>query len=177
MVGGFPGQRKYDPHSNIYNPGWRDHPNLSYGARPLNFQIFQNRQSGAPQQTNSTSGTYLKDMFKAFMSYTQQFKQETRSSIQNLENQVNQIASSISILEFQGRLPSQPVVNPTHNVSAITLRNGKKLRDPNKGSKEAYVQNQEEMEKEVIPPQPEVDHSEEAKEDMPNALVTKTSLP
>ncbi|PIN20442.1 hypothetical protein CDL12_06873 [Handroanthus impetiginosus] len=29
-VGGFPGppQRKYDPYSNTYNPGWRDHPNL-----------------------------------------------------------------------------------------------------------------------------------------------------
>ena len=23
-------QRKYDPFSNIYNPRWRDHPNLSY---------------------------------------------------------------------------------------------------------------------------------------------------
>jgi hypothetical protein len=32
-VGGFPGQpqRKYDPYSSTYNPGWRDHPNLSYG--------------------------------------------------------------------------------------------------------------------------------------------------
>ena len=24
-------QRKYDPFSNTYNPGWRDHPNFSYG--------------------------------------------------------------------------------------------------------------------------------------------------
>jgi len=24
-------QRKYDPFSNTYNPGWRDHPNLCYG--------------------------------------------------------------------------------------------------------------------------------------------------
>ncbi|PIN21706.1 DNA-directed DNA polymerase [Handroanthus impetiginosus] len=32
-VGGFPGppQRKYDPYSNTYNPGWRDQPNFSYG--------------------------------------------------------------------------------------------------------------------------------------------------
>ena len=32
-VGGFPGppQRKYDPYSSTYNPGWRDHPNFSYG--------------------------------------------------------------------------------------------------------------------------------------------------
>ncbi|KAL0446239.1 UNVERIFIED_CONTAM: hypothetical protein Slati_1751800 [Sesamum latifolium] len=30
-IGGFSGQqRRYDPFSNTYNPGWRDHPNLSY---------------------------------------------------------------------------------------------------------------------------------------------------
>ena len=32
-MGGFLGQqqRKYDPFSNSYNPGWKDHPNFSYG--------------------------------------------------------------------------------------------------------------------------------------------------
>ena len=31
-TGGFPGQlqRKYNPYLSTYNPGWRDHPNLSY---------------------------------------------------------------------------------------------------------------------------------------------------
>ncbi len=35
-VGGFPGppQRRHDPFSNTYNPGWKDHPNLNYGANP-----------------------------------------------------------------------------------------------------------------------------------------------
>ena len=27
-------QHKYDPLSNTYNPGWRDHPNLCYGNPP-----------------------------------------------------------------------------------------------------------------------------------------------
>ena len=37
-AGGFPGQpqRKYDPYSSMYNPGWRDHPNLSYGNPKVN---------------------------------------------------------------------------------------------------------------------------------------------
>ncbi|XP_071924728.1 uncharacterized protein [Coffea arabica] len=39
MAGHVPALRKqYDPYSNTYNPGWRDHPNLSYGG---------NRQSKA----------------------------------------------------------------------------------------------------------------------------------
>jgi hypothetical protein len=34
--GAFNGQpqHKYDPFSSMYNPGWRDHPNLSYGNPP-----------------------------------------------------------------------------------------------------------------------------------------------
>jgi len=34
--GGFNGQsqHKYDPFSNTYNLGWRDHPNLCYGNPP-----------------------------------------------------------------------------------------------------------------------------------------------
>ncbi|XP_073153094.1 uncharacterized protein [Henckelia pumila] len=37
-AGGFAGppQQKYDPYSNTYNPGWRDHPNLRYGNPSAN---------------------------------------------------------------------------------------------------------------------------------------------
>jgi len=28
-------QHMYDPFSNTYNPGWRDHLNLSYGNQPV----------------------------------------------------------------------------------------------------------------------------------------------
>jgi hypothetical protein len=46
-AGGFPGkpQRKYDPYSSTYNPGWRDHPNLSYGNPQVNQFVTQNRPS------------------------------------------------------------------------------------------------------------------------------------
>ena len=29
-----PQQQQYNPYSNTYNPGWRDHPNLRYGPGP-----------------------------------------------------------------------------------------------------------------------------------------------
>ena len=33
IYGVFPGkpQQQYNPYSNTYNPGWRDHPNLRWG--------------------------------------------------------------------------------------------------------------------------------------------------
>ena len=56
------------------------------------------------------------------------FQQETRSSINNLEKQMRQVASSVEKLKAQinGKLPSQ-ALNPKENVSVITLRSGKEL--------------------------------------------------
>ncbi|XP_062176246.1 uncharacterized protein LOC133881340 [Alnus glutinosa] len=85
-----------------YNPGWRDHPNLSY----------------------ENSGMSLDDIVKSLATNTLQFQQETKASIQSLENQMGQMATAISKLEAQNsrKLPSQTVINPRENVSSIVLR-------------------------------------------------------
>ncbi|XP_010247672.1 PREDICTED: uncharacterized protein LOC104590649 [Nelumbo nucifera] len=113
-VGGFP-QRRYNPYSNMYNPRWRDHPNLSYGVKPFDFQPRQ----PAPQHAPQRPGMSLDEIVKALAANTQQFQPETRTSIQNLENQVSQLATAMSRLESQGsgKLPSQTIVNPKQNAS------------------------------------------------------------
>ena len=60
---------------------------------------------------------------------TLQFQQETRSSIQNLEKQISQLATTMGKLEAQssGKLPSQTVINLRENVSAISLRSEKEV--------------------------------------------------
>ncbi|KAE8705810.1 tRNA dimethylallyltransferase 2 [Hibiscus syriacus] len=96
-VGRFPDppQMKYDPYSNIYNPGWRDHPNLNYGPRSSQFQRFP------PEQSSSKPGMSLEEIVKSLPTNTQQFQQETRTSMQNLENQ----NESIGILRESVRIP------------------------------------------------------------------------
>ncbi|XP_073129708.1 uncharacterized protein [Henckelia pumila] len=110
-AGGFPGppQQKYDPYSNTYNPGWRDHPNLRFG-NPPEIKLIGRRT--------------LHHSVLRFL------RQDTKTSIQNLNTQMGQLAAAISKLEAQNssRLPSQTVVNPKENVSAITLRSGKELQ-------------------------------------------------
>ncbi|KAL0409718.1 UNVERIFIED_CONTAM: hypothetical protein Sradi_1906200 [Sesamum radiatum] len=103
-VGGFsgPSQRGYTPFSNTYNPGWRDHPNLRYGDQPQNFQRPPYEQPAPPPQANTNPDMPLEDIVKTLALSTQQFQQETRASIQNLESQMSQLASSVSRLESQG---------------------------------------------------------------------------
>ncbi|XP_027151784.1 uncharacterized protein LOC113751831 [Coffea eugenioides] len=144
MAGNMPmPRRQYDPYSNSYNPGWRDHPNMSYGGNKQQ-KFIPNRQQGFQQQyqtrnqPSSASGMSLEDMVKTIASNTMKFQQDTEASsqemkahMQNLENQMSQLASIVNLLDSQGKgkLPSQPEVNPK-NVSAMTLRSGKEIEGP-----------------------------------------------
>ncbi|XP_031127650.1 uncharacterized protein LOC116029749 [Ipomoea triloba] len=183
-IGGFPGQpqRNYDPYSNTYNLGWRDHPNFSYKPRPQ-FPQFQPRQPIQQQPTSShqpssNSSMSLEDIVKSlaintqqFQQQTQQFQQQTRTSIQHLESQISQLASTVSRLESQGKLPSQTIVNPKQNVSAITLRSGKELEEHTQVRK--TPNRDEETEKEVHQPQ----NDQKPIKEHPKSLVIPPPFP
>ncbi|KAL0333026.1 UNVERIFIED_CONTAM: hypothetical protein Scaly_2204100 [Sesamum calycinum] len=79
-IGEFFGQqhRRYDPFSNTYNPGWKDHPNLSYSAQNQNFQRSQYRSHVPSPPSNPEQGTSLEDMITALISNTQQIQQNTQ---------------------------------------------------------------------------------------------------
>ncbi|KAH9784028.1 hypothetical protein KPL71_009511 [Citrus sinensis] len=153
-VGGFPGmpQRRYDPYAQTYNPGWKDHPNFSYGVRPSGFPQQYPLRQPAPPQSTSKSCISLEEIVKSLATNTQQFQQATTASIQNLENQMSQLATTVSRLESQvlGRLPSQSEVNPKQNVSAVILRSGKELQEP---SKKVTEHVEDELEKNELMPQ------------------------
>ena len=78
----------------------------------------------------------LKDIVKSlatnslqFQQETKQFQQEARANIESLDNQMGEMTTAISQLEAQnsGKLPSQTIVNPRENASAIVLRSGKEV--------------------------------------------------
>ncbi|XP_071939051.1 uncharacterized protein [Coffea arabica] len=144
MAGGvLAPRRQYDPYSNTYNPGWRDHSNFSYGNRPQNSLSnrppgFQQPWQPKPQPSSSNAGSSLEDIVKSLamitaqiQQETRQFQQETRSGMKDMDARINQLATAINRLEFHvyGKLSSQPEVNP-RNVSAMTLRSGKELEWP-----------------------------------------------
>ncbi|XP_027181678.1 uncharacterized protein LOC113780069 [Coffea eugenioides] len=161
MAGGVPApRRQYDPYSNTYNTGWRDHPNFSYGNRPQNSLSnrppgFQQPWQPKPQLSSSNTGSSLEDIVKSLATTTsqiqqetRQFQQETRSGMKDMDARINQLATAINRLEshVHGKLPSQPEINP-RNVSAMTLRSGKELEGPKVESSKS--KSEEEIEKEI----------------------------
>ncbi|XP_073120520.1 uncharacterized protein [Henckelia pumila] len=122
-AGGFPGppQRSYDPYSNTYNPGWKDHPNLRYGNPAMN--------QPAPS-VNQPNNQAFRPQYPPQPQRPQIPTQGNESNIQHLNTQMGQLATAINRLEAlnSNSLPSQTVVNQKENVSAITLRSGKELK-------------------------------------------------
>ncbi|XP_071923249.1 uncharacterized protein [Coffea arabica] len=80
-----------------------------------------------------------------------QNQQKTDSEMQDIRNQISQMATTINRLDSQNqdKLPFQPELNPK-NVSAITLRSGKKIQGPEpvipKGKDEEKIENELERE-------------------------------
>ncbi|KAL0413153.1 UNVERIFIED_CONTAM: hypothetical protein Sradi_1517000 [Sesamum radiatum] len=172
-VGGFsrPPQRVHDHFSNTYNPEWRDYPKLRYGDQPQNFQKTSIPTTTSTSSSQHQSAMPLEDIVKTLALSTQQFQQETRASIQNLESQMSQLASSVSRLESQGKLPSQTIINPKQNVSAITLCSEKELQLEN-STRRGHAEHGKTGEKLKIPPN-QVERSELTQEEHPKVFVPR----
>ncbi|KAM1962416.1 hypothetical protein ACFX16_022701 [Malus domestica] len=141
-LGGFQGQQrqKYDPYSNNYNAGWRDHPHLKWNNQdngqqsiPNNYNrppgFFQARPQAPfqPQQQQAPSKS-LEDLIASLANSTQSHQQKTDKAIENLERQMSQLASLMGQQHQPGRLPSQTVTNPNaEQLNAMTLRSGKEI--------------------------------------------------
>ncbi|XP_017617797.1 uncharacterized protein LOC108462347 [Gossypium arboreum] len=120
-INNFPGppQRPYNPYGNTFNPGWRDHPNMSYGNKNQNYQP---RPPPFPNQ--SPQKTSLETIVEKLAISQEKFQTQTQSHLQEIDKQISQLAQTVGRLESQGRLPSQTEINPRENVSAIILRSG-----------------------------------------------------
>jgi hypothetical protein len=83
----------------------------------------------------------LEDIVKNLANNSLQFQQDIRTSIQNLGNQITQLATLVGKLEDQNsiKLPSQSEVIPKENVSAISLRSRKEIPLGSTPSKEAEL--------------------------------------
>ncbi|KAI3782083.1 hypothetical protein L2E82_12115 [Cichorium intybus] len=131
-----PFQRQYNQPRG--NTGWNQGQSSNY--QPRNHQQYQPRlpPQNQPYQTRpppaapqpSSSGTSLEDIVKSLATSTQTFQNETKASIKNLEQQMAQLASSVSKLEAQGKLPAQTETNPKHKAYAVTLRSGTQYEGP-----------------------------------------------
>ncbi|XP_075475256.1 uncharacterized protein LOC142505999 [Primulina tabacum] len=97
---GVQNRPRNDPYSNTYNPGWRQHPNFSWGGqnsqnKPQGGQSYGKQpmyRSDPPREEKSN----LEQMMSKFISSTENRLQNQDASIKGLENQIGQLAKMIT---------------------------------------------------------------------------------
>jgi hypothetical protein len=192
--------RSNDPFSNTYNPGWKQHPNLSYAPRQSQnqYQNFQPKTTNQQQfqQQGQTPPGFLQlnqqpnQPRAPFQSSVQQQQTPSSSGMtledivkfmannmakfqQETQTNIQDLQTTIGQLVNKGKLPSQTETNPKANVSVVTLRSGKELEEVKKKVHE------EEDELEVTPTIVEEKKSEdkEIKMKTPEAIPCAPPFP
>ena len=138
----FNNYRQNQGGGNFNNFGNRTHPNLSYGnpnnalQPPQGFQVSNG-------QVIETKKNELGDVLMAFMKQTGECMansgkrlkqvetevQDLSTHMKSLDNQMSQIAQSVSKLHTPGQFPGQPIVNPK-DCKVIHLRSGRDYEGP-----------------------------------------------
>ncbi|XP_070682385.1 uncharacterized protein [Malus domestica] len=122
---------RYDPYSNFYNPGWRDHPNLRWDKEQHTRPQFQQQV----QQPAAPKAAWEVAIEKLANTTTQEI-QNLHAAVKNIEKQMGQIALQVSE-RAPGTFPNQTVPNPRgrEECNAIrTLRSGKSYNNKHENS-------------------------------------------
>ncbi|CAN6691345.1 unnamed protein product [Malus baccata var. baccata] len=120
----------YDPYSNFYNPGWRDHPNLKWDKDQHSRPQFQQQV----QQLAAPKAAWEVAIEKLANTTTQEI-QNLQATVKNMEKQMGHIALQVSG-RAPGTFPSQTKPNPMGGADCKAvrdLRSGKSFdnRDEN----------------------------------------------
>lgn len=137
--------KQNNPYSNTYNPGWKNHPNISRKDQRGNVTQQGQGQYQTQYQQQQKRQTPKKAKWEIAIeklaAHNMQFQEETRNnhknttaSIKNIEVQMGQIALHLaSNSQAPGTLPSGTVTNPReyNNVNAVVTRSGKSTEENN----------------------------------------------
>ncbi|KAL5578214.1 hypothetical protein UlMin_019913 [Ulmus minor] len=111
---------QHNPYSNTYNPGWRNHPNLSWGNNQGGF-----KPSSSSYQPQEKKQIDLEGILGKFIEESRTNFRNQEAINRDIQNQSGQLSKQIAE-RSQGSLPSD-TINPKEHAKAITLRSGKEV--------------------------------------------------
>jgi hypothetical protein len=133
-----------NPYSNTYNPGWKQHPNFSWGGKQpqqqfqqQNFQpqqTPQQQQYQQPQQTNAYQIPQKREpstnnLLQALITSNVESNKANAENNKTTQQMLGQLIKQLNERPL-GSLPSDTEKNPKEQVKAITLRSGRELEAP-----------------------------------------------
>ncbi|KAL5569788.1 hypothetical protein UlMin_026363 [Ulmus minor] len=135
---GIPIRKTYDPYSNTFNPGWKNHLNFSWRSNAQPSPQTNTQWRPEASSSNAQQSLSLEDAFKSFMQVHAKSMEEQGKINQRLleeqqgvkeeqkviKSQLTKLTSLLTVQE-QGHFPSQPQPNPMGQHMAQTSNPGK----------------------------------------------------
>ncbi|XP_062118441.1 uncharacterized protein LOC133832069 [Humulus lupulus] len=115
-----------NPYSNSYNPGWRQHPNFSWGVKEL---VQEKHQCKTSQHIRQGFLNNHQECNNLLLLKNDAVIQSQAASLRNLEIKMGQLANELRNRP-QGTLPNDtknPRRDGKEQCKVVTLRNGKNL--------------------------------------------------
>ncbi|KAL5580498.1 hypothetical protein UlMin_012940 [Ulmus minor] len=130
---GIPFRKTYNPYSNTFNPGWKNHPNFSWRSNAQPSPQTNTQWRPEASSSNAQQSLPLKDAFKSFMQVHAKSMEEQGKINQRLleeqqgvkeeqkviKSQLIKLTSLLTVQE-QCHFPSQPQPNPRGQHMAQT---------------------------------------------------------
>ncbi|XP_042443989.1 uncharacterized protein LOC122029101 [Zingiber officinale] len=117
-------------HYQFQNQNFQQGQNFIQQALPAPSRLSLTQGNSSNTSSSDAQQVRLEELMQQILQQ-QQSQQRTDSTIQNIERQIGQLASILNQMQAQGssQLPSQTTPNPKGNVSALTLRSGKRVAE------------------------------------------------
>ncbi|KAG6514738.1 hypothetical protein ZIOFF_025108 [Zingiber officinale] len=126
-------QQSYQPYQQFQNQN--QNQNQHYQSQNQNFQQAIPALPAPTRMSLTQGGSNNASNSDPQQARLEELMQQILQQQQNQERQIGQLASSINQIQAQGssQLPSQTIPNPKGNVSALTLRSGRKISESSRG--------------------------------------------
>ncbi|KAL5754159.1 hypothetical protein ACOSP7_022379 [Xanthoceras sorbifolium] len=115
-------RKPFSPYSDIYNPGWRNHPNFSWkNDKP---EAPSSQQSYPPPHYNALPlRSFMEGTLQKFETILTQVVEDENE----MKSQITKLTSALSIQE-RGKISSQPHSNPKRQHMAETFKSAKNVK-------------------------------------------------
>ncbi|KAL5554205.1 hypothetical protein UlMin_041606 [Ulmus minor] len=127
---GIPFRKTYDPYSNTFNPGWKNHPNFSWrsNAQPPPQPNTQWRPEAS--SSNAQQSLPLEDAFKSFMQVHAKSMEEQGKINQRLLEEQQGVKEEQKVIKSQLTKLTSLLTVQEQEANVIVTRSGKEIDGP-----------------------------------------------
>ncbi|KAL5578110.1 hypothetical protein UlMin_019809 [Ulmus minor] len=127
---GIPFRKTYDPYSNTFNPGWKNHPNFSWRSNAQRSTQTNTQWRPEASSSNAQQSLPLEDAFKSFMQVHAKSMEEQGKINQRFLEEQQGVKEEQKVIKSQLTKLTNLLTVQEQEANVIITRSGKEIDGP-----------------------------------------------